>query len=485
MKRKEKRVSQGKGKSTVATAMTGPVELYRKGDFERAVNVDAGDGANGRSAFRRDYARLVHSPAFRRLQGKTQLFPGIESDFFRNRLTHSMEVAQIAKALALRLNNTNEYFIRFPLDSDLIETAALAHDLGHPPFGHNGEYALDECMRRYGGFEGNAQTLHIVAALEKKQFRDDECVGLNFTARTLGALLKYDKKIPELRAVNNSTLVKGYYDTESDLIAEAKRKILGGAEPGKSFKTIECDIMDTADDIAYSTYDLEDALKAGFVTPFDILDYAHNKNFLTTIAEKVTRATGESISNEEVSKIYLATFGAFIIENFRGATGDDVDLIGRVVDMYRASKKIASDGHLRTQLTSALVNEFVSGVNAEINAEQPALSKVSIAPEVKRKIEVLKHFTYEALIMSPRLKIVEYRGQDIVKAIFNALSDEERRGYLLLPDDCRQQYLSLKHEKQRKRLICDFIAGMTDRYAVEFYGRLLSAEHGMSFYKPI
>jgi dGTPase len=338
-------------------------------------------------------------------------------------------------------------------------------------------------MRRFGGFEGNAQTLHIVAALEKKELREGESAGLNFTARTLCALLKYDNKIPEVRPANNSSLVKGYYESESELVADAKRKVLGGVEPPKGFRTIECDIMDIADDIAYSTYDLEDALKAGFITPLEILDYAHNKDFLEKIAEKVAVEGGVTI--EDVNKIFIATFGEFIVESYRGATGDDTDLIGRVVEMHRISKKIATDGYLRTALTSALVNEFVCGVNASVNVEQPALSKISIAPHVKKKIEVLKHFTFEAFIMSPRLKIVEYRGRDIVKAIFDALSDEERKGYLLLPDDYRQQYSRCEHEKQRKRLICNFIAGMTDRYAVEFYSRLLSAEQGSSFFKPI
>lgn len=120
-----------------------------------------------RTEWRRDYARLIHSAAFRRLQGKTQLFPGPESDFFRNRLTHSMEVAQIAKSIAIKLNN--EKFQDAAVDTDLVEVAGLAHDLGHPPFGHNGEKALDDCMKRYGGFEGNAQTLRILAKLRNRK----------------------------------------------------------------------------------------------------------------------------------------------------------------------------------------------------------------------------------------------------------------------------------------------------------------------------
>ena len=131
--------------------MTPP--LYTDLDREREVAVE-GESAY-RCAFRRDYARLLHCPAFRRLQGKTQLFPSVEHDFFRNRLTHSLEVAQIAKSIALRLNHHHSYFVDNPIDLDLVETAALAHDLGHPPFGHDGERALDDCMKKRGGFEGN------------------------------------------------------------------------------------------------------------------------------------------------------------------------------------------------------------------------------------------------------------------------------------------------------------------------------------------
>ena len=227
-------------------------------------------GPSGERAYRRparrDYARLIHCPAFRRLQGKTQLFPGVESDFFRNRLTHSLEVAQIAKSIALKLNCDSPYFQRHPLDLDLVETAALAHDLGHPPFGHNGEEALDSCMRRAGGFEGNAQTLRILARLEKKKpaaiaSKVDERVGLDLTCRTLASVLKYDRHIPFERT--DDGVVKGYYDSERELVERIKKAVLGRrVAPDGTFKTIECGIMDLADDIAYSTYDLEDAFKA-------------------------------------------------------------------------------------------------------------------------------------------------------------------------------------------------------------------------------
>ncbi len=140
--------------------------LYDENDYLREMPDDEALDI-GRSAFRRDYGRLLHCPAFRRLQGKTQLFPGHESDFFRNRLTHSLEVAQVAKGIALKINKTCPGFQDSPIDLDLVEFAGLAHDLGHPPFGHNGERALDDCMKNCGGFEGNAQTLRILSRVEK------------------------------------------------------------------------------------------------------------------------------------------------------------------------------------------------------------------------------------------------------------------------------------------------------------------------------
>jgi dGTPase len=149
---------------------------------------------------------VIHSASFRRLQGKTQLFPGNKSDFFRNRLTHSLEVAQIAESIAFRLNSEEPFFRDDPLDTRLCAVAGLIHDLGHPPFGHNGEKALDDKMRRYGGFEGNAQSLRIIARLEKKvRYSEDECggsdprAGLNLTYRTIASALKYDQQIPHTR----------------------------------------------------------------------------------------------------------------------------------------------------------------------------------------------------------------------------------------------------------------------------------------------
>ena len=271
----------------------------RLADTDRVLN-SQNDEEPYRSPFRRDYARLIHSAAFRRLQGKTQLFPGQESDFFRNRLSHSLEVAQIAKSIALKLNFELKKLPiknpqRYEINTDLVEFAGLAHDLGHPPFGHLGEEALDELMKDNGGFEGNAQSLRLLAKLEKKSVLKklpgnnviddsgkDLRVGLNLTFRSLASILKYNRVIPKDNAGRKTLLdkkeiqklspVKGYYEEEMDLVDKIKLSVCGNKPIPTKFKTVECQIMDYADDIAYSCYDLEDSFKAGFLSPLELLN---------------------------------------------------------------------------------------------------------------------------------------------------------------------------------------------------------------------
>ena len=219
--------------------------------------------AEWRTEFRRDYGRILHSHGFRRLRNKTQLFPLNELDFFRTRLTHSVEVAQIAKCIALKINS------QYPdamIDLDLVESAGLAHDIGHPPFGHVGERALHEMMQQDGGFEGNAQTLRLLARLEKKV----KGYGLNLTYRTLASVLKQCEKIPRDVGAKKK---KGYYESEATLVQAIQDKVLAGhpLRDSKDFRTRECAIMDIADDIAYAVYDLEDSFKGGFLSAMDML----------------------------------------------------------------------------------------------------------------------------------------------------------------------------------------------------------------------
>ena len=426
------------------------------------------------------------------MQGKTQLFPGFESDFFRNRLTHSLEVAQIAKSISLRLNGRDGFLRRYPIDLDLIETAALAHDLGHPPFGHNGEEALDACMRCMGGFEGNAQTLRILARLEKKEAdvpiesKADDGVGLDLTYRTLASVLKYDSCIPAKRKCDAS-ISKGYYCSERELVESIKKAVLGGARVADGeFKTIECAIMDLADDIAYSTYDLEDAFKAGFVTPMQLVARASDSTIITSLRER------ESLSHlcpkdilRHIMTLLVSRIGDLPTLGLDPDTMDADNPRGLVllgVAMDRASDNLTSNGAFRTNFTSELVNEYVENVSFEVNDESPALSTMSLRSDLKERVAILKHLVYEMVIQSPSLKTVKYRGKDIVTSIFEALHADD--GELLLPEDYRRRASEAEDENVRGRVICDFVAGMTDRYAVEFYGRLKS-DTPQTVFKPL
>lgn len=470
-------------------------DLYVPSDYQRLRPIAEADHRN---AFRRDNGRLIHSAVFRRLQGKTQLFPNYESDFFRNRLTHSIEVAQIAKGIAEWINASTEYFKRYPIDRDLVETAALAHDLGHPPFGHNGEKALDYMMKDYGGFEGNAQTLRILTRLEKKNTLDKDFIpvkdgrdlrnGLNLCYRTLAAVLKYDAEIPHNRN-SGDDLSKGYYYTEKDIVEKVRLNVLGD-DSGKQLKTIECQIMDIADDIAYSTYDLEDAFKGGFLSPLGIL--SSNEKLIDDVAKRA------KVSGEDVRMILAKTYGQIFDDdrindlvnsaNERGIS-EKFDVIKLTVksagaEAFDFSNRICANGYFRTAHTSSLVSEVMAGIDVgEVDDRFPSLTQVRLKPEIQKEVEVRKRYTYCAVIESSKLKVTEFRGYDIVKEIFEALIDDRRKGYNLLPDDYHQLYEQFRDESLKKRVICDFVAGMTDRYAVEFYARLKS-ENPQTIFKP-
>ena len=503
--------------------------FYQVGDYGRVVEIpDSGSAEPYRTGFRRDFARIVHTPAFRRLQRKTQLFPGDESDFFRNRMTHSLEVAQIAKSIAIRLNYTIEQD-RGPqagaIDTDLVELVSLAHDLGHPPFGHTGEHALHEKMHAVGGFEGNAQTLRILSRLEKRQTRGADFVefadekdlraGLNLSFRSLAGILKYDAQIPRIK--ETPTLAKGYYASEADLVQSIKRAVLGehfGKFDGE-FKVIEMQIMDLADDIAYSTYDFEDALKAGFASPLDLLQQLNNPEVRDPVAKKLFKTQTKRAYPEQnpadhdleaLEKIrsrmlvtvvkMLESYFVEIDSSFVGidrANLSDSDPVIRTgslsilaVNLQKLSEQIARNGYVRAQFTSDLIGKRIRAVDIELNDAVPAMSKLLIPEEVRFEIDVLKHLTYELHIKSPKLKLIEYRGRQIVHDLFDCF-EQDKKGELL-PNDWRERLRAIEGfsdaEEMRKRLICDFVAGMTDAYALDVYSRLKTTNPAALF-RPI
>lgn len=453
-----------------------------------------------RSPFRHDYARLVHSPAFRRLAGKTQLFPCGESDFFRNRLTHSLEVAQVAKSIGLRLNSVEgEKLQGEKLDVDLLETAALAHDIGHPPFGHNGEEILHQLLAQDGGFEGNAQSLRILSTLEKKQVSyvdesgmpypihpetgADHRIGLNLTFRTLAAVLKYDAKIPATQKASDR-VHKGYYPTDAKLISEIKQAfgVANGSKSKQQLRTIECSIMDVSDDIAYSTYDLEDSLKSGLITPTDLL--AASKPTLERVAEKVSRRYQDTYNESltlgvpEVLKRAKGIFEKYFrdsdVVNFRF---DERPLDHPLRTTAIGSKTLADNGYVRSQLTSWLIGRRVRSVKIFVPPEHkdvPALWQVRLEEDAYIETEILKNLIFEMLIRSPAFQASRYKGQRILTEIWRALDDD--LGRELLPLDYRNLYEGAEDGPAKKRVLADFVAGMTDHYAVEFHRRLTSGD---------
>lgn len=483
--------------------------FYNNEETQRLSGADATRPEEiSRTGFRKDFGRLLHAPSFRRLQGKTQLFPGAESDFFRNRLTHSLEVAHIACGIAARLNEAEvqQHFPGSYIDEELVEFAAIAHDLGHPPFGHNGEKALDEMMRKYGGFEGNAQTLRILTTVERKLFKRADGskasdLGLNLTYRTLASVLKYDQPIPSVRERPGEVL-KGYYATESDLVGIIKQRVAPKLPSDKSFKTIECAIMDIADDIAYSTYDLEDSLHADFVTPLEFAKALFDDDAIReTVKEKtnktLAKAKEKPVEDKDLYAIVSVVFGlklpmtvASALEKAvnQATAGEDVahptinDALRINLEAQGTDRRFATDTLHRAQFTAQRIGKLIEAVHFKPNFDFPQLSSVTMSRNELLQVEVMKHLNYELVIRSTQLAVVEHRGKEVVQRIFKAIVASDG---MLLPHDWRLHYAAeaKKGISQARRLVCDYVAGMTDRYAAEFYDRLFG--NGTTIFKPL
>ena len=511
--------------------------LYNDGDYERLVRIPEDE-----RSFQPDLARLIHSPSFRRLQHKTQLFPSIESDFFRSRLTHSLEVARIGKAISRMLNNSFKEFkdTRMKIDTDVVEFACLAHDLGHPPFGHEGENQLDELMKGEGGFEGNAQTIRIISFLEKTELMapgdsfkhparllnyretmyrprkeksddpvqgaDDRRCGLNVTCRALASILKYDAITPKNRP-DRKRPDKGYYYRDEELISFVMKQILGTRieefmqrklkEPQKvQFRTIECSIMDVADDIAYSTFDLEDCLKLGLITPLSLLSSTNDimENVCDTINTRMRRTYPKSVDEirpNTIRRILRSMFSDLLPLVSSGKKGARRAMGPGRLD--KGARAFNEDGYFRTKFTAALVRNAIEGIEIDgtMANVHPALYQVRLKKAVVEKVEILKNLVFEIVTKSPRMRVVSYRGRHIVGELFRHLTSE---GSALLPPDQKALYEAfnkqdlisremadlIKHmenvKNSQRRVICDFISGMTDRFAVEMYGRLTSTD---------
>jgi dGTPase len=218
---------------------------------------------------------------------------------------------------------------------------------------------------------------------------------------------------------------------------------------------------------------LEDSFKAGFLNPLEIL--SSSSSLFEQVSKKVRKSLKKEVGMQDVLSVFL---GLFEDLGEKVATEDPLFV---AANLALASSQLASNGYLRTKFTADLVSEFLAGVECHVDKEAPVLSHVYLNDETQVKVETLKHYTFEATIMSPRLRISEQRGFDIVRELFEKL--DSKKGHMLLPQDFRELYVAFTSDADKKRVIADFIAGMTDRYAVEFYGRIFS-ENPQTIFKP-
>jgi dGTPase len=342
-------------------------------------------------------------------------------------------------------------------------------------------------MAEYGGFEGNAQTLRILARLEKREGEgisnkgDDLRLGLNPCYRSMASILKYDQCLAGVQR----KVQKGYYLADEAIVEEIKAKVAPGLPSTRPFKTIECSIMDLADDIAYSTYDFEDSMKGGFLHPLDIIsaDITKRRKIAETIRNRAAkfypdrRGAWENFDEADVLRILETLFSDLMAGDHRQWSG-----MREAALAYAASRELAQNGYLRVKVTSQFLKRFMSGVRWILDPDFPQLSPVFFELDAFFEVEVLKNFSYHSIIMSSMLKMSEFRGRDIIKSIFETLAEGDE-AQLLLPEDQRAMLRLIRSQDAKKRVICDYIAGMTDRYAMEVYGRLFSTTPP-SMFKP-
>jgi dGTPase len=414
-----------------------------------------------RNEFSRDRARIIHSASFRRLQGKTQVLGLGESDFYRTRLTHSLEVAQIGSGIAEFLkakypqDNHKEIHELIP-EQNLIESIGLAHDIGHPPFGHGGEIALNYSMRENSGFEGNAQTLRICTKLG--EYSDEQ--GLNLTRRALLGLIKYPafhNDIVNKHQYNNSDGInldsfkppKCIYDCDKEQVdwilkpftIDRKKFMSFTPKEGKHskpiFKSFDCSIMELADDIAYGVHDLEDAI--------------------------ALRLVDESIWRREVLDKLM----------------DPLNTYPLAIYIESLTKYLFSaENKTRKQAVSQLVNYFITNVEVESLGEfshklldyQAALSTKS-----REELDILQEFVRENVIFTPEVQTLEYKGQQMIVKLFDVISNNPKR---LLPKKYYQMY---EEQSNNLRVISDYIAGTTDDYATRLYHKIFTPSSGSIF----
>jgi dGTPase len=369
--------------------------------------------SKSRSAFRRDCDRIIHSTAFRRLKHKTQVFVFDEGDHYRTRLTHTLEVAQVARALARALG----------LDEDLAEALALAHDLGHPPFGHAGERALDECLAVFGGFDHNAQTLRVVTTLERRYPAFD---GLNLTWETLEGLAKHNGPLTDRRGHPLGRYrAHGVPETILDYSRLQDLQLW-------SFASAEAQVAAFADDIAYDAHDIDDGLRAELFGLDDIAAVPLPGKIIGEIHAAYPGLDAARVVHEFIRRLI-----GLLIEDVTAETGRKLDALApRSADDIRAA------------------GSPVVGFSAELGNADHAI-KSFLKPHMYRHSRVMR---------------VMDQAAAVVRELFTRYSSDTAA----LPAEW-QEGLGGLDEAARARRIADFIAGMTDRYALAEHARLFDS----------
>jgi dGTPase len=355
----------------------------------------AEDAPQGRSEFQRDRDRIIHSGAFRRLEYKTQVFVNHEGDLFRTRLTHSIEVAQIARSIARRLH----------LNEDLAEAISLAHDLGHTPFGHAGQDALNACMKAYGGFEHNLQSLRVVDMLEERYAAFD---GLNLCFETREGILKH------CSAENAAQL------------GELGERFLNNRRP-----SLEAQVANLADEIAYNNHDVDDGLRSGLIT----LEQLEAVPLVATQLNEVRQAYPDLPERRVVHETVRRMINTL------------------VSDLIRQSEHNISK-------QSPVTLEDVRN----------AAAMIAYSPEMNEQQRALKNFLRTHLYRHYRVLRMSAKAQRIISDLFGIFMADSR----LLPPQFQQQA-----ETDRARAVADYIAGMTDRYAIREHRRIFAVEEAV------
>ncbi|MFC5700358.1 deoxyguanosinetriphosphate triphosphohydrolase family protein [Cohnella faecalis] len=429
----------------------------RKMRLHDAVSLHASED---RDEYERDYARLIQSPAFRRLQGKSQVFGAGSGDYYRTRLTHSLEVSQIARELARRLGKTDPFLARkehpgLMIEPEVVECSALAHDLGHPPFGHKGEEVLNELLQTEHAlkYEGNAQNYRILMFLEKRAGSD---LGLDLTAAVLLGINKYPYCIDE------PGRIKGLYRMEWEAISQLRQT--WGMPEGCA--TLEAQLMDLSDDIAYSTHDLEDGIRAGKIQ-MDRAFFEDDRLVEHVIHEIVSDQTNTGTSWEQVD---MNAKVKQVLQVFYEQWATIYDECGR------------EPSRTRREMKARWVRKFASQVGI---IDDPAKSwkKVTFVREgqqdfdLLRTMEVLKKLAWVTLIKDFRVQRLHKRSEVMVGRLWTSFRDYET-GRLIIPPDWLESYERHKGKWTWERLVADYISGMTDAYAEKVYAEFFASRSG-------